>query len=328
MHIWIINKLKKKSDKGKIKHKHRLKQLQWILENGSSDEIYSAKVEIDKLQSDLNNVEIYMEYYASIYYHIDAYKTLTETSTLNKSLEKIGELKSAILCKMLRFVNIPLDTQNLITLKSFSKAPILDSDIYLQDHPNKYYTSYKDMMGRISSVSRYKYKRIVHFRNCFNEYQGKQNRKIKSHIYIYLRTKAKINGIQKPTKAQLFNWLEEGKSKIYSNHYKDINYIHSEMTGEPNDDIEYLREQMFRFHHRVCKAYDTLETGRHNIISVWYILWIGLHKFKHPCKPEDFVIFLKGATSTSKTVNEYRRIMKDIFDIYKWKFPTFLQTSL
>ena len=93
------------------------------------------------------------------------------------------------------------------------------------------------------------------------------------------------------------------------------------MTGEPNDNVSHLEPKLLAIHDYIDSGFDSLGLDRHNIISVWYILWVSLHKLGRKCKAVDFTVLLRDTSGTRDTIKKYETITKRIFENYEWIFP-------
>jgi hypothetical protein len=188
-------------------------------------------------------------------------------------------------------------------------------------------TSYKDA-DRVNISAKYTYDRKVHFRDCINQYQGKQNCTIDQKVYddltdIFERhrllvgdknTDKKIR-YSKITKEHVLMFLKELN---YNKHYENVILIHSNMTGNKPDDISHLEDRLLADFDILVDTYDNHfknKVERVNFISTQYVLYQLLLKYKHPCKKEDFVIL---KTMERKNFHDY--IMSELFMLIGWSF--------
>jgi len=185
---------------------------------------------------------------------------------------------------------------------------IIDTNIYIclicsyQQTVLKNVSSYKDV-NRINISSKYTYDRKVHFKDCINQYQGKQNCNIPQNVYDSLEEqfdrhhlidkedKDKANEIKfkNITKEHIIIFLKE---LGFSKHYENANLIHYNMTGKKPDDIGYLVEKLLEDFDALTDLYDKLYKGidRKNFINTQYVLFQLLSRHKHPCRHEEFSI--------------------------------------
>jgi len=160
--------------------------------------------------------------------------------------------------------------------------------------------SYKDI-DRINLTSKYMYDRRIHFRDCINQYQGKQNSKIDPDIYKELIQQLLSHGLipenyedipkeiafEQVTKEHILLFLKEIKQ---TKHYEDLILIHHQLTGQPIQDISHLESQLLNDFDILVETYDRLykNSERKNFINTQYVLFQLLRRHKYPCKKEDF----------------------------------------
>jgi hypothetical protein len=184
---------------------------------------------------------------------------------------------------------------------------IIDDNIYICDNCNaqqiilKVVSSYRDI-DRINISSKYVYDRKIHFRDCINQYQGKQNSSIEQHVYDDLEEQfcrhhliSRDKSIPKEerfatiTKEHVSMFL---KDLSYAKHYENINLIHYNLTGIKPDDIGYLENILLDDFDILTDLYDKLfkDINRKNFINTQYVLYQLLTRHKHVCNQDDFVI--------------------------------------
>lgn len=186
-------------------------------------------------------------------------------------------------------------------------------------------SSFKDI-DRVNISTKYKYDKKTHFRDCINQYQGKQNCTIDKKVYEglidafdrhHLLNGTKSTPIKKRfsriTKEHILMFLKElGHSK----HYENVTLIHYNITGIKPDDITHLEDQLMSDFDVLIETYDKEfrdKIDRVNFISTQYVLYQLLMRYKHPCKKEDFVIL--------KTIDRkffHDNIVRGIFMILGW----------
>ncbi len=188
-------------------------------------------------------------------------------------------------------------------------------------------TSYKDV-DRVNISTKYSYDRKVHFRDCINQYQGKQNCTIdqkiyddleemfeKHHLLVGDKSMKKEVRFSKITREHVLMFLKE---LGYSKHYENVILIHYNMTGKKPDDISHLEDRLLADFDLLVETYDKHfknKVDRVNFISTQYVLYQLLLKHKHPCRKEDFVIL--------KTVDRksfHDTICSHLFSLLSWSF--------
>jgi hypothetical protein len=187
--------------------------------------------------------------------------------------------------------------------------------------------SYKDT-ERINISTKYKYDRCIHFRDCINQFQGKQNSTIDPDVYKALYKKINehnllARGINKEqqyfnvTKQHIYMFLKETG---YSKHYEDINLIYHSITGKQLDDIAHLEEKLMDDFNKLSKMYDEiyirqLKINRKSFINTQYVLYQLLKRHKYKCKEADFN-FLK--TTERKCFHD--EVCGNLFKKLGWNF--------
>ena len=188
-------------------------------------------------------------------------------------------------------------------------------------------TSYKDI-NRINISTKYMYDRKIHFRDCINQYQGKQNSSISQEVYDDLIREFESHHLIEPSidaknsKERLKNITKEHisiflKELSYTKHYENINLIHYNLTGIKPDDIGYLEDKLLDDFDIITEAYDRIfkNLDRKNFINTQYILYQLLIRHKHPCKKEDFSML-----KTIDRKNFHDEVCKILFEEIKFTF--------
>jgi hypothetical protein len=187
-------------------------------------------------------------------------------------------------------------------------------------------SSYKDVT-RINISSKYCYDRRIHFRDCINQYQGKQNSTINQDVYDNLEKQFDLHHLligesNTPKNIRFKNITKEHisvflKELQYTKHYENINLIHYNITGVKPDDIGYLEDKLLEDFDILTDLYDKKfkNIDRKNFINTQYVLYQLLLKHKHPCRKEDFSIL---KTMDRKTFHD--DIMICLFTALSWNF--------
>ena len=191
-------------------------------------------------------------------------------------------------------------------------------------------SSYKDI-DRVNISSKYIYDRRIHFRDCINQYQGKQNSTIPQKVYDDLEEQFELHHLlvgdkNTPKNIRFQNILKEHihiflKELNYSKHYENVNLIHYNITGKKPDDISHLEDKLLEDFDILTEFYDKnyKHIDRKNFINTQFVMYQLLLKFKHPCNKEDFTIL---KTLDRKTFHD--EIMSNIFLQLGWNFVPFI----
>tara|TARA_A100001015_G_scaffold316485_1_gene430890 strand:+ start:1725 stop:2801 length:1077 start_codon:yes stop_codon:yes gene_type:complete len=190
-------------------------------------------------------------------------------------------------------------------------------------------SSFKDS-ERINIVPKYTYNRKSHFRDCLNQYQGKQQVNIKEDVYKDLIKQFELNHLlvgnkntpkkerfSKITKKHILLFLKETKN---SKHYEDVNLIYYNLTGMKTNDISHLENMIMEDFEKLTNAYDILyknnkSIDRKSFINSQYVLYQLLLKHKHPCNKQDFNIL---KTADRQTFHD--DICSELFKYLGWNF--------
>lgn len=190
-------------------------------------------------------------------------------------------------------------------------------------------SSYKDV-NRINLSSKYMYERKVHFKDCMNQYQGKQNSTIPKEVFTDLEEQFKLHGLleEGDTKEERFKKITKDhillflKETGHTKHYEDVFLIYQKMTGKKPDDISHLETKLMQDFETLSDLYDkkfkqdkSKKIDRKSFINIQYVLYQLLRKYKHPCKKEDFNIL---KTLDRKSFHD--DIMKELFQELNWNF--------
>jgi hypothetical protein len=191
--------------------------------------------------------------------------------------------------------------------------------------------SFKDI-NRVNLASKYLYDRITHFKDCINQFQGKQNCTIDKSVYDDLIRQFLLHDLipedyaslpkdvafRRITKEHIMLFLKDCR---HTKHYEDVVLIHSHFTGIQPPDVTHLENQLLHDFDQLTCLYDKKhrQQDRKNFINTQYVLYQLLKRHKYPCKKEDFNIL--------KTIDRkfyHDDICKSLFEELHWNFnPTF-----
>jgi len=162
--------------------------------------------------------------------------------------------------------------------------------------------SYGDI-DRVNISTKYSYDRKVHFRDCINQYQGKQNSTIEQKVYDSLEDQFErhhlLVGDKKITKEKRFSKITKEHIAMFlkelglTKHYENVNLIHYNLTGIKPDDISHLEDKLLADFDALTEMYDKKfknKIARTNFINTQYVLYQLLQRHKHQCKRDDFVM--------------------------------------
>lgn len=308
----------------------------------------------DNLKNEINKIETgeYLYFYilesAEL---VNEYKKILKTplkmNFVGKSVKNDKE-KNKIIYKYLqvakKYIDVDVKNDNSINInkdkivcnncKNKKDFEIVDVDTYIclecfsQQVIFKHTSSYKDC-DRINISSKYEYDRKIHFRDCINQYGGKQNSTIEQKVYDDLETQFEnhylLLGDKNTPKTERFKNIKKEHVMIflkdlgYTKHYENVNLIHCNMTGKKPDDISYLEDKLISDFDKLTELYDKMykDIDRKNFINTQYVLFQLLKRHKHKCNEEDFSIL---KTTDRKTFHD--EITKKLFETLGWNFKS------
>lgn len=181
---------------------------------------------------------------------------------------------------------------------------------------------------RVNISSKYMYDRKIHFRDCINQYQGKQNSTIHQKVYDDLIDQFEKHHmlIDNPDKKVKFSKITKGvvqmflKDLGYTNHYENVHLIHYVLTGVNPDNISYIEDQLIDDFDTLTDLYDKLykDINRKNFINTQHILYQLLMRHKHVCDRENF-----GILKTLDRRAFHDEICKSLFEELGWNYIPF-----
>jgi len=279
-----------------------------------------GKESLLKKISDIKNSSTYNFYIMESAAIIDKYRSILESpirmSFMGKPVKNDKE-KQKIVKEYIqvarKYIDIKIETPEkkyriiCNNCKNKKEFDILDGNIYVcifcssQQVVLKHISSYRDI-DRVNISSRYMYDRKVHFRDCINQYQGKQNSTILQKVYDDLERQFELHHLLEgdtdtPKEIRFKNITKEHvgmflKELDYTKHYENINLIYYNLTGVKPDDISHLEDILLDDFDSLTELYDKMfkNIDRKNFINTQYVLYQLLTRHKHPCVKEDFAI--------------------------------------
>jgi hypothetical protein len=183
---------------------------------------------------------------------------------------------------------------------------------------------------------KYTYDRKIHFKDCINQYQGKQNSTILPKVYDDLYSKFEFHNLligdkdtikeirfKKIKKEHIYIFLQETDN---TKHYEDINLIYSNITGVKLPDISHLEESLFEDFDKLIICYDQFiiedhyqsiieQNERTNFLNSQYILRQLLKKRNFKINEDDF-----SSLITIDRINYHDDVCGKMFEILGWTF--------
>lgn len=192
-------------------------------------------------------------------------------------------------------------------------------------------SSFKDV-SRVNISSKYTYERRIHFRDCINQYQGKQNSTVTDRVIEDIETQLRNHGLENPGSTPEERWVRVSKDHIllflketgHTKHYEDVFLIFNKITGKRLDDISHLEPKLMDDFDKLSALYDKKfkqdkKITRKSFINTQYVLYQLLRRHRHPCRKEDFNIL-----KTLDRKSWHDEICKELFEELGWNFfPSF-----
>ena len=305
------------------------------------------QIEINKINERIDNIKNKYNinfYIGDTVHYIEEYKSVLKIPKKVNFMGKIcnddNSVKNTLINKFLiassRYTDMVYES--IVTeFKCFECGAILDCELlddvmYIcsmcstQQGITTLSSSFADT-ERVNISSKYAYDRKTHFRECINQYHGKQNVTIPEKIYTDLdkcfnfhdlligdETTPKKERYQRITKKTIILFLKE---LGYTRHYENINLIYSTVTDVPLDDISHLVELILNDFDKLSELYDKkfADINRKNFINTQYVLFQFLRKHGHDCDKEDF--------SNLKTVDRkffHEEMIQKLFQDLGWNY--------
>lgn len=276
---------------------------------------------------------------------IEEYKTMLNTPL---KVNFIGKMKNNENYKMKlinkyldvasKYINISIDKPlknkiccfncgNKKEFDIFNNITYVCNRCYSKQMIFKHNSSYNDI-DRVNISNKYMYERKIHFRDCINQYQAKQNNTILPIVYEELEeefrrhhllvdsddNKEKFKNI---TKKHIMIFLKELN---YSKHYENVHLIHYNMTNIKPNDISHLEDKLLDDFDILIDLYEKefKNITRKSFINTLYVLYQLLYRHKYNCDKEEFIIL--------KTIDRkffHDEVCKVLFEKLGWNFNPF-----
>lgn len=336
-------------------YKQKLHDLDKSLENKNlnprvRDLIMTAKADLCVLLYDLETEKKRKFYMVETTQLIENYRKILDTpvkvSFMGKRSAKSDKNKYRIVKSYVKIAAKYIDLKpDLWPVKERIACPncpnkkefdILDNHTYVctkcyaQQIITKHNSSYNDI-DRVNISSKYTYARNIHFRDCINQYQGKQNCTIRQKVYDDLEEQFRLHhlldgGPEVPKHIRFKritknNILEFLRQLGYSKHYENVHLIHYTFTDVQPDDISHLEDKLLNDFDELTDLYDKRYKHiikRKNFINTQYVLYQLLTRHRHPCKKEEFIIL-----KTTDRKNFHDEVCKTLFEELNWNHTPF-----
>ena len=205
-----------------------------------------------------------------------------------------------------------------------SKNFVFDSTIQICENcgiENEVFEINKD--GSKPLNNKYIYERKAHFRECINQYQGKQNTFIKKEIYEQIENQLSSYGLLNNSEVRSEKFFRVTKEHVFlvmkelklTKYYEDHILIFHNLTGKKVDNISDIENLILDDFDLFVKEYDKKYSSisRKSFINTRILLFQLLKKNKYPCKPEDFRIL-----KTLERLSLQDEMVKTTFENLNW----------
>lgn len=332
----------------------KLKELDKLIKSPDTGDTIKKKLqdeyrEYEQKIEDITSMSDYDFYTVETYHIIESYKKILRTpvkinffsiSEATNTNEKDTLIYSymQVAKKYLKYIDVEIDfsqkPRKNICDSCMSKKMVTSEGIFLicqdcgfEKDLNGSSLSYKDI-SRTTILQKYTYERKSHFKDCVNQFQGKQNCKIDDNVYKDLeeefeRHRMLIGNKDTPKEVRYKNVELEHvilflKELGYDKQYDNAKYIHSVITGKKCPDLSYIEDQLMTDFDILVNAYVKKykyenKIARKSFMNIQYVLFQLLNKNKYPCKKEDFNIL---KTNDRKTFHD--EIAKSLFEELGW----------
>lgn len=189
-------------------------------------------------------------------------------------------------------------------------------------------STYKDN-SRMNVSSKYSYAEISHFKDCINQYQAKQIKKIPDSVYKDLENQFRLNKLLVESPSPTVRYSKIVKNHILMflkdtgnvNYYKDANYIYYSITKRTPPDISGIEDELCDDFKKLLQVYYKLsdqDKDRDIFLNYQFIFFQLLKKRKISFDLED-VTLLK----TIECIDDHNDLCQKMFDSLGWHYEPY-----
>jgi len=267
----------------------------------------------------------------------------TTMSFMGKPTETNDDRKNELINEFITIANKYSDvriespvptTPKCISCKKALEFDIVDDNNHICNHCNveqgvcNTRSSFSDAT-RVNISSKYSYDRKIHFRECINQFQGKQNATIPPELITDLDVKFNFHDLLRGdistprkiryagiTKKTIFTFLKE---LGYTKHYENATLIYSIITDTKIQDISDIQEQILADFDTLSELYDRryADINRKNFINTQFVFFQLLSRHGHHCSKQDF-----NGLKTTERKFFHETIMRSLFEELCWNFKS------
>lgn len=177
-------------------------------------------------------------------------------------------------------------------------------------------STYKDT-ERVNTSGKYKYTRMIHFRNCFRQYQGKQKTRVPPECIRDVKEQLHINGIDVKSKKTNPQHVRTALQETgWSDQYENFVLIWSMVTERQCPDVSHLEDIINQDFQLIERTYNEVigdpKEERSSFMSYPYVLFQLLRR--HGWNPNlNFFNMLK-----SDRIEWLDEVMEQIYFKLEW----------
>jgi hypothetical protein len=172
--------------------------------------------------------------------------------------------------------------------------------------------------NKLNILNKYTQDRRIQFRDCINQFQGKQTTALPEYVIDNVKSTLEYFGIKKNVKLSHINMILKYLS--YTKFYDDVVLIHSKITGIIPKSVEHLEEKLMHDFDLILKEYSKhFKQHEKKNFNTQFVLLQLLKKHGFNCDPDHYSIL---------KINE-RKIFSDIvcktlFEKLNWVYTSIL----
>lgn len=328
VHAKILNKIKEDNERLESLTK-QYNECEKIRQTSKSVmEVNKAKLKIQELILEINNIGSREKYYMSVSEPIiEKYKDLVKTK-IPKRFGKVCEIDENTvereklivyylsIAKQIIDINVILSTPTINTCVSCSielspgvtacpNCSVINEDFDME-------TYYKDA-DRCNLPGRSSYIKSDHIIDSFIEFQGKQENKIPKEILEDINNTIKSYNI-KLNDVTIDSVYKILKDKKYNDYYNDVYLIYNIITGKPLPDLEYIKEELYEDARKFAEIYPIIKPpNRSNCLTAHFIRDAILKRHG-----VSFAQWQCTYLRTSNAIQNHNDVMKRAFEVLNW----------
>jgi len=293
------------------------------------------QAELFFLEREMKYLEIFKFYFFESANVLDCFAKLIDIPSYNDFFKKTDETEKKRLID--EYFEILKPYQHIISCymtinKENNKCVYCSASLLYRIHDSHYIVcshcfSERNTLINVSSgftenksnvVNKYSHDRRSQFRECINQFQGKQSIIIPEHVIENVKTTLYCFGIKKDVKLSHINMVL--KYLGYTKFYDDVVLIHSKITGSIPKSIEYLEEKLMYDFDLILKEYSKhFKQHEKKNFNTQFVLLQLLKRHNFTCDPDHYAIL---KTNERKIFSDI--VCKTLFEKLNWSYTSAL----